>query len=668
MRHLSFLSLLLIAAFVSVGCSKSDRATRAAEQKILLLGNGGEPKTLDPQLSQSVGDSNILNALFEGLVTYHPTEDSENLPGGAESWEANDDYTIWTFKLRPEAKWSNGDPVTAHDYVYSYSRILHHDFTSPYVSLIYNYLKNAEEVSTKKLGYILCGRDPDFPVEWEILQKVDFQQTQPPNWAKKLGKDGVAKLLKDPENFQWPDHVLEADYANYRDELDQANKPEFNYTGLDFLKPEELKLLQEDPTLFRWPNEVPKSARKEILSRLLAFHEGGEELFDLADVGVKALDDHTLELTLKQPTFYFPQILKHPTWFPIHRETIEKFGGKTDPFTRWTLHGNHIGNGAFKLKYWRINHSVTVVPNEHYWDREMVKLNEIQFLPIENQYTEERMFRDKLIHHTYIVPPNLIEIYQEKHPDIITSDTYAGSYFYRFNTEREPLNNPLVRKALTLAVDRESIVKNIKRGGEQPAYGFTPPIGEGYKPPNLIRFDPELARQTLAEAGYPNGKGLPNFDLKMNTHESHRYIAEAIQEMWKKHLNVEVGLSNQEWKVFQQTVTSQEYEISRAGWIGDYIDPTTFLDMWKTGDSNNNTGWGNKDYDRLLDEASLAASPEERYEVLKEAERIMLEELPILPIYWYTAVHLKHPALKNWNPNLLDKRDYKFIDLEVPKP
>ncbi|NNE91628.1 MAG: peptide ABC transporter substrate-binding protein [Verrucomicrobiales bacterium] len=477
-----------------------------------------------------------MRALFEGLVTFHISEDDTAAPGVAERWEPNEDFSVWTFYLREDAKWSNGEPITAHDFAYSYERVLTPELASPYASMLFP-LQGAEE-----------------------------------------------------------------------------------------------------------------------------FNKG--ETDDFSTVGVKVIDDRTLELSLIGPMDYFPEVLKHTTWLPVPKETIEKFGKMTDRYTDWQRPGNHVGNGPFVLKSWRINHSLTVEPNSHYWDRETVKLNEIRFIPIPNEYTEERAFRDSRLHYTYTMPNNMIAWYRENQPHLLRTEPYAGSYFYRFNVNEPPMNDPKVRKALTLAIDREAIVKNVTQGGQEPSFGFTPPFKGVYEPPKMVEFNPGKARELLAEAGYPNGEGFPGFQILINTQEAHRTVAETIQAMWKEHLGIDnVTINNQEWKVFQQTLHDLNYEVARSGWIGDYVHPMTFLTMWQTDDTNNETGWSNAEYDRLIREAFEAADPAVRQEKMFAAEKILLDELPIAPIYWYTRVYLLHPDVKNWNPKVLDNRPFKHVDL-----
>lgn len=521
------------------GCEKETRVERATREKILLLGNGAEPKALDPHLVSSVGDANILRALFEGLVTFHPEDDTIHEPGVAKRWEPNADFTEWRFFLREDARWSNGDPVTAHDFVYSYHRILHPDMAAPYASMLY-FLENAK-----------------------------------------------------------------------------------------------------------------------------AFNEGKIE--DFAKVGVKAAGDHELVCTLESPAPFFPDVVKHTTWLPVHRPTIEKHGKMTEHFTDWQDPGNHASNGAFQLTEWRINAVVKVRRNPEYWDAENVKPNGIDFYPIDNTFTEEKAFRNGLLHYTYTLPSNLIPKYRERNDPALRMDPYNGIYFYRCNTEQPPTDNIDFRRALAHAINQEAIVEFITKGDQIPAYGFTPPTEGGYIPPRAIEHDPEKARQFLREAGYEDGSEVPEFTIILNTSESHKSIAVTIQDMWKKTLGIEkVRIENQEWKVYQQTVLDMNYDVARAGWIGDYIDPTTFLGILRGGDSNNNTGWSNPEFDELFAESFHARDRRARYDMLRQAEAILLDEAPVLPIYWYTRVYLLHPDVRNWRPLLLDNHPYKHIEL-IPR-
>ncbi len=504
-------------------------------EQVLHLGNGTEPQDLDPHIVTGVSEHNILSALLEGLVGENP-ETLEPVPGMAAYWAISADGLKYTFFIRKEARWSNGDPLTADDFAWSWQRLL-----------------------TPTLG---------------------------------------------------------AEYA-----------------------------YQLYPV---------KNAR--------AYHQG--EITDFNEVGVRALDAHTLEVTLANPTPYFLSLLAHYSTWPVHPPTILAHGAMDDRGTLWTRPDNYVGNGPFTLRSWRLNYLVEVERNPHYWDADSVRLNAIRFYPVENTRTEERMFRTGALHVAYSTPSEKIVVYEEEAPELITISPYLGTYFYRFNVTRKPLDDARVRRALSMTVDREAIIDAVTRGGQLPAYSFTPPGTRGYDPPpSPIQHDPEAARQLLAEAGFPGGEGFPELELLYNTSEGHRRIAEAIQQMWKTELGIDIRLANTDWKVYLSRTNTLDYDISRAGWIGDYPDPNTFLGMMLSGGGNNRTGWSNPEYDALIARAATLANQEERYAAFQEAERILDREAPLLPIYTYTRVTLRRPVVKNWFPNVLDHHPYKYVFL-----
>jgi oligopeptide transport system substrate-binding protein len=401
------------------------------------------------------------------------------------------------------------------------------------------------------------------------------------------------------------------------------------------------------------------------LKNAAAFNKG--ELNDFAKVGVKAVDDLTLELTLNGPTPYLPGMLKHYTWFPVPRHLIERLGGMTDRSNTWTKPAHIVGNGAFKLKAWRFTHYLAVERNPHYWDAATVKLNEIHFFPIANDSTEERAFQDGQLHMTETVPLPRVPFLRQQQPQNYHGDPILGCYFYRFNVTKKPFDDPRVRRALALAIDRQSITQNILRGGQQPCTSLTPPgCAKGYTAPNVLKFDPDAARRLLAEAGFPDGKGFPVFDILINTSESHRTVAEAIQEMWKHHLKIPARILNQDWQVYLESQRKLDYTVCRAGWLGDYPDPMTFLGLWRTGDGNNNTGWSNPAYDELVNTATTQADPVKRMATLHEAESLMLDELPILPLYWQIHAHLVSDQVRGAQPSILEHRCYKALDVQAP--
>lgn len=387
---------------------------------------------------------------------------------------------------------------------------------------------------------------------------------------------------------------------------------------------------------------------------------------DFSHVGVKALDEHTVQITLKGPAPYLPSMLKHYSWFPVPKHVIEKHGRMDDRGnTRWTRPANMVCNGPFKLKNWRVNQTVEVERNPHYWDAANVKLNGIVFQPIVSDTTEERAFLDGQLHVTLTLPLAKIPGYRESKSPFFHSDPLLSVYFYRCNTTKKPFNDPNVRKALALAIDRESITRNILRAGQQPATGLTPPgTLADYHTPAVMHFDPAEAKRLLTAAGYPDGKGFPTFDILINTSEAHRALAEAVQAMWKQHLNIPVRVLNQDWGVYLESQRKLDYQVCRAAWVGDYLDPSTFLSMWQTGDGNNNTGWSSPRYDELIHQSFREGDATKRLQILNEAETLLLNEAPILPVYWYTHSYLMRPEVKGLQPSLLEHRSYKAVRLE----
>jgi len=541
------LALLIVGGLVLFGVGHTNSANgtysltlqEANKNKILLLTVGSEPRTLDPQQAQGVTEHHIIMAMIEGLVAPSIDDQSKVVPGMADRWEHNDDYSVWTFHIGENRKWSNGDPVTAQDFVFSYKRMLTASFGAQYSENLF-ILKGAEDYYRGKI--------------------TDFEQ-----------------------------------------------------------------------------------------------------------VGVKALDDHTLRIELVGPTPYLLSLVQHDSWLPVNPKAILSFGKIDTRDSKWTSAENFVGNGPFKMKSWRPNDVIEVVRNPLYWDAENVKLNGINFYSIENLNTMERAFQAGQLHKTDQVPLDKVPYYRRTHPELIRIDPYEGTYFYRINVARKPLNDPKVRLALNLAVDREAIVKNILREDQKPATGYTPPGMGDYKPLNEIAYDPARARQLLAEAGYPNGKGFPKFTIHFNTLESHRAIAEAIQQMWKEELNIDVGLENQEWKVYLDTQNNKNYDLSRSAWIGDFMDPVTFLSMWTTGNGNNNTNWGNPKFDALIEQAARTGDPNARLEILHQAEDLFLSEAPVVLVYWYTNAYLLQPSVQNWNPLVLGNHNYKYIDLKAER-
>lgn len=393
-----------------------------------------------------------------------------------------------------------------------------------------------------------------------------------------------------------------------------------------------------------------------------AFHKGATTDFGL--VGATAVDARTLRVTLEHPTTYFLSLLTHTAWLPVPLTVIADQGAVDQRTNAWTRPGRLVSNGPFVLKSWQANQRIVATKSPTYWDAAHVRLNAIHFYPIDSVDAEERSFRAGQLHVTYVLPHGKVESYRRDAPHLLRTDPYFDSYFLRLNTRRPPFGDERVRRALALAIDRAALVGKLLRGNQQPASTITPPGLVGYTPPAGIPTDFAAARGLLAEAGFPEGKGLPQLELLFNTSENHRLLAEAIQEMWRKELGVEVRLVNQEFKVVRTERRGGHYQILLSDWVGDYLDATTFLDLWRSDSGNNHTGWANPDFDAQLFAAARTSDPAERAAHLQQAETLLLKAAPIAPLYFNTHVFLLQPSVKGWHPTLLDHHPYKHVWLE----
>lgn len=526
--------LILLAFCIASGCvPEKTQVERGALNQELYIGIGTEPAGLDPHLTTGLTEFNVMAALLEGLTTIDP-ETLEIKPGVADSWDISKDGKTYTFYLNPNARWSNGDRITAGDFLFSIERILTPELGAPYAYMLY-------------------------PVR---------------------GAEGFNK----------------------------------GYTR------------------------------------------------DFSTVGVSAPSASTLVIELESPTPYFLSLLTHNTWWPVHPPTILRHGKMTDRITKWTRPENYVGNGPFVLEKWRLNHSIVMKKNPHYHSSATVKLNRIHFLPI-NTDSEERAFRADQLHMTSTVPIHRLDWYRIHHPENLRIYNALGVYYYMLNTTKPPLDDPRVRKALAYSIDREALTEHVLKAGQQPAYHFTPPGTGGYTARARLPYDPEKARTLLAEAGYPGGAGFPALELLFNTSEAHHTIAVAIQQMWKRELGIDIQLLNQEWKVYLSTRQAMEFDIARAAWFGDYNDAYTFLGLGESDNGNNHTGWKQPQYDALLEQSTVTTNPERRKAIFQQAEELLIEEMPVIPIYFYVSSKLVDETVQGWHPNILGYELYQGISL-----
>ncbi|MCC6650203.1 MAG: peptide ABC transporter substrate-binding protein [Candidatus Eisenbacteria bacterium] len=388
------------------------------------------------------------------------------------------------------------------------------------------------------------------------------------------------------------------------------------------------------------------------------FNKG--QLADSTQVGVAAPDDSTLVVRLAEPTPYFLFLTSYYTFLPVPRACIERFGAN------WTRPEHLVSNGPFRLKSHRQNEKFVFTKSPTYWDAANVRLDGIEALSVDDLNTSTNLYKAGMIdwNPSGNIPSPFLP-YVRGYADYVTGE-FQATYFYGVNVTRKPFDDPRVRRALNMAIDREAITRDLLHGTRR-AWGRITPSGyPGYEGPAQVPFAPESARAELAAAGFPGGKGFPRFTILFNTSEDHRRIAEAIQAMWKRELNVPVELQNQEWAAFMQATTALQYDVARRSWIGDYLDPSSFLGMLVTGGGNNRTGWSDPVYDQLLRDARRELDPERRFALLRRAEERALASSPFLPVYHYSTHELIKPYVKGIFHTALDRHPltHVWIDRE----
>jgi len=422
---------------------------------------------------------------------------------------------------------------------------------------------------------------------------------------------------------------------------------------------------------FAWKRAVsPKIASEYAtlhycIKNARAINLGKEK--DISKLGVKSLDTHTLEVELETPVPYFLNMLYLNVFYPLPEHVLKKFGADKTRNSIWTRAGNMVSNGAFTLEKWKINELVYIKKNPNYREADKIKINGIKFFPIGNANTEDRAFRSGQLHITDSVALPRIDSIKKKFATQLRKSDWLGTYFYIFNTRRPPLDNPKVRKALSISINRQVIIDAFLKVGQTPAYSIVPPnCSQSWRKNDQIKFSEDLtqAKELLAQAGYSDISKFPKLKLVYNTSEIHKPIAEAIQQMWKNNLGIDVELYNLSWPAYIVARSSGDFDIARSSWIGDFDAPETFLSLFDSASELSNTGYADKSYDNLLQKASNAKSNKERIEFLKLAENKIAEDMPIIPIYYYARVYLISHLVKNWNSNILDYHNYRNVDFE----
>ena len=484
-----------------------------AEKQTLVRNNGAEVQSLDPHKIEGVPESNVNRDLFEGLLV--TDVDGHPAPGVAEKWD-NKDFKVWTFHLRKDAKWSDGTPVTAEDFVYSWQRLANPTTASPYASYLqYGHIANIDD--------IIAGKKP------------------------------------------------------------------------------------------------------------------------VTDLGVKAIDANTFEVTLSEPVPYFYKLLVHPSVSPVPKSAVEKFGEK------WTQPANIVTNGAYKLKDWVVNERMVLERNPQYWDNAKTVINQVTYLPISSEVTDVNRYRSGEIDMTYNnMPIELFQKLKKEIPKEVHVDPYLCTYYYEINNQKAPFTDVRVRTALKLALDRDIIVNKVKNQGDLPAYSYTPPYTDGMKlvEPEWFKWSQEKrneeAKKLLAEAGYTADKPL-TFSLLYNTSDLHKKLAIAVASIWKKNLGVNVKLENQEWKTFLDTRHQGTFDVARAGWCADYNEPTSFLNTMLSDSSNNTAHYKSPAFDKLIGETLKVADDAQRADLYAKSEQQLDKDSAIVPVYYYVNARLVKP-------------------------
>lgn len=541
-----------------------------------------EHNNRDPQRMTYLHDIRLTHALLETLVILD-FDDMRTYPGVAESWEISDDGLTYTFHLRDNARWSNGDPVTAHDFIYAWRRAMLPDTAAGYGTFMF-FIKGAEEF------------------------------------------------------FHWRNEQLGA-----------------------YVKAHPGRTGSVDAARGCWEQAVKR------------FEE---------TVALEAPDDRTLVIELDRRTEYFIDMLAFATYMPVHAATVHQAviydaqsGRLLDDPTYWNDPDRMICNGPYRLgdrKYRRYNH---LVANEYYWDRASMKNGSVLELIVNNEQSQLLAYEYGEIDYVPgVIPQIAFDLVGQGRADVHVVPM-AGTYFYNFNClpklkngEDNPLADRRVRRALAMAIDRDEITHSITRLNEPPAYSFVPPTALNfYNPPiqDAPRFDPRAARALLAEAGHADGGGITGLSILYETNGGHENTAQAIKNMWRKHLGVDVKLEGVESKISSARARSQEYTIRRTAWYGDYADPTTWLDIRRADDENNTTKWRSHEYDGLLDEAAQCADPKRRLDLLRRAESILLEESPMALIYHQVSVELYDPAkVKGLNINGWSRVRFEHVSVD----
>ena len=694
------------------GMSRSDEPADT-----LVFNNATEPEYLDPTLATGHPDGRIIGELFDGLTEYDPVDLSPR-PSLAESWEIHPDGRGYTFHLRHDAVWSDGEPITAQDVLWSWEKVLNPVFLGRYAQQLY-LLQRAPAYNTNKvfhgddgqvwqalstnvwmvqdqavlgrtegeslhyrfrddcpdlndLGTLLdCEGDwteatvslseaeMSFPLPMQRVLTQDAQLEGAQLTELTRGDEvtliqaykGRAKVYyPQQERTGWMDEAVLADPRGELIEYELQQLPPIDWEAAE-PAPEPTPDSAEAAQALTEYVEVEEPGPVRATKKLAQLWTSPELL------GARAEDEHTLTVRLSGVAPYFLQLTSHTTLRPAPPQGWETHG------PAWTKPENIVTSGPYLLKVHEVRDRFELEANPTWWGAQDLAIRKIVAYSIDNLHTSANLYRagytDLVVAND--IPAEFMPILHEA-PDFEVSPALSV-YVYRINTTKPPFDDVRVRKALAMAIDKEDVVKVLK-AGQMPADHIVPPGLPGYEGAPGPRFDPEAAQKLLAEAGYPGGEGFPTIKILYNTLESHKLVAAIIQDNWAKHLGITVELENREWKTYLKAVNGLDYDIARGGWIGDYLDPLTFLELWMTDGGNNNPGWSSQRYDQLIVASGQEPDPARRAEILLEAETMLNEEMPFIPIYWYVWAELTQPSVQGTHPNLLDQHPIRYMSLD----
>jgi oligopeptide transport system substrate-binding protein len=597
-----FLALLLVAGLAAVTWAVRRGQLPPADFSFV---NESEIASVDPALTTGIPEARMVYALFEGLC--RPRADNNQAePGVAEKWEISDDGLVYTFHLRNNAFWSNDEPVTAHDFYYAIRRIL-----DPRTACRYSY-QAWYIVNAKR--YNLGGSQllPGDPVEVELV---------PPDGTPNTVRGEIirGKLVRTEPHEAEGTEPKAARYRTYFVDVNGKQR-KFQAESADY---------------------PLKSGSAECRQVLL----------DFSEVGVRVIDNRTLEIRLKDRTPYFLDLMAFHCFAPVNRKCLEEFGAP-----EWTRAEHIVTNGAFRLVTRRLRDRVRLTRSENYWDREHVRLNVIDALSIDNRTTALNLYMTGMIDWVTVPPAEVLREFMKQEPkrNDYNPAPQLTTYYFLLNNTRPPLDDKRVRQALSLATDRAEITRVATGAGEVPALSLVPPAMPHYKIQPCAPYNPEAAKKLLSEAGYPDGTGFPKLEILYNTDQAHQAIAELLRKQWQRNLGITASLRSEEWASFQDSQQQLKFLVARRAWVGDYVDPNTYLDMFVTNGENNCTGFANPQYDKLIADAAAEPDPAKRTEILQSAERLLMDEMPIIPIYYYVSRNMVRPRVRGFYNNLQD--------------